>query len=325
MSYLDDYKLRLERYGENEQESTLNFQKETIKDSFTLSPSYFKVLINDSVNNYGVHLIDDSNVRDQKLAISLDYRLQNGDIINWQDDNWINILTDNMSDIYYRGTIRRCNGNLNWQDSNKLVVSYPFTFKSDPATNFGTEDGRIMVLGNERRTLLIKADEKSKKIIKGKRFIFDSRAWKTTALDMISVKGLILITVEESEIDPSKDNLELEIADYIPPSTPPVEPEPIGYSLAIVGSDNIKKGMNQTYSVVVYADGVAVTNKTVVWQLYDVDGVSATEHGTIASQTGTQCTINAGLVIGKTVLLKVSLADDSTVFVVKEIKIKGLY
>lgn len=304
--------------------NNINHAKRVMRKTFKESPSYFSVQINDE-ECIDTWVVDDSNVRDQKLIICLDYQLQNGDIINWQNENWINILTDNMSDIYYRGTLRRCNGTLYWQTSTGTTLSYHFTFKSDPATNFGVEDGRIMSLGNERRTLLINADEESKKVAKGKRFIFDSRAWKVTAIDSISVNGLLTLTVEESEIDSSKDNLELEIADYIPPTPLPVEPEPVGFSVVIEGSDSIKKGMSQSYAAEVYANGVLVTNRSITWQLFDVDGVSLTEYASIESVNGLNCVVKAGTVIGRSVKLKAVLVGDTTVFDEKEIKIKGLY
>ncbi|KAA9007385.1 hypothetical protein F4V43_02540 [Paenibacillus spiritus] len=185
--------------------------------SFKDSLSYFQVAI-DNDNSVDCWIVDDSDVKDQKKILSPLYELRNGDIVTWQSEKWINVLTDNMSDLYYRGTLKVCVGSLVWQDVYGSIHEYDFTFKSDTPTNFGTSDGRILTIGNERRTVLIKNDEQSSLLVKGQRFIFDKRAWAITSLDSLSVKGLMSITLEESQIDTSKDNLELRVADYKEPN-----------------------------------------------------------------------------------------------------------
>jgi hypothetical protein len=105
-------------------------------------------------------------------------------------------------------------GQLKWLDSNGLQKERYFTFKSDSSTNFGVQDGRIMTLGNERRNLMAPLDDDTKLIGKDKRFIFDGRAWKVSSVDRISVDGLIILTVDEDEIRPSIDNVELGVANY---------------------------------------------------------------------------------------------------------------
>lgn len=210
MSSINDYIARVsgKTIKSTTTDSTINF----LKNNIVNTPSYFEVTINNSSSPYGVQIVDESNVRDQKLITCLDYQLKNGDIIDWQDAKWINVLTDNMSDIYYRGTLRRCVGQLKWLDPDGLPLERYFTFKSDSSTNFGVQDGRIMTLGNERRILIVPLDDETKLFGKDKRFIFDSRAWRVTAVDTISVDGLLMLTVDEDTID-SDDDLVDQVAD----------------------------------------------------------------------------------------------------------------
>lgn len=327
MSYFDDYKRRVNILGSSSSERMVNLQRTTIKNSFSNTPSYFEVTINSSSSPVGVQIVDDSNVRDQKLIICVDYQLKNGDVIDWQDAKWINVLTDDMSDIYYRGQLRRCVGQLKWLDSNGLPKERYFTFKSDSSTNFGVQDGRIMTLGNERRILIVPLDDDTKLIGKDRRFIFDSRAWISTTIDTISVDNLLIMTVEESEIDKTNDNLDLGIADYynnLPPEPNP-DPAPVGYSVVIDGSESIKKNLSQIYIATVYADAIIDATKIVTWELLNDDESGGTSLATIVSQSGTQCEVKAASTIGQYVKLKATMTTDSSITSIKRIQIKGLY
>jgi hypothetical protein len=323
MSSINDYLARVS--GKTIKSTTTDNTRHFLRNGIVNSPSYFEVSINESSPYlYGVQIVDDSNVRDQKLITCLDHELKNGDIIDWQSSKWINILTDNMSDIYYRGSLRRCVGQLKWIDSNGLLKEKYFTFKSDSSTNFGVQDGRVMSLGNERRVLITPLDADTKKIVKDKRFIFDERAWKVSALDRISVGGLLILTLDEDEIDKSKDNLELGIADYTIPSTPSPEPILTGYLVEINGSESIKKNMSQTYIATVYVDGVINTSLSVSWELLDDTETTTTTLAAITSQNGYECIVKAGATIGQYVKLKVTVGN-SSVLSIKRIQIKGLY
>lgn len=271
-------------------------------------------------------IMDDSLKEGTKKAISRPSESFNcGDILELNNKNWIVIALDPNESIYTKGIITQCVGILKWQNQNGLLIEIPFTFKSDPATNFGITDGRILSFGNERRNLIIPLNEESKHIAKDKRFIFDGRAWKVTAIDRISVSGLLILTLDENEIDKAKDNLELGIADYFSPVVPTPEPVEVGYSIVIVGSDYIKKGMSQTYIASVFADGVIDPQKIVTWQLLDDSESGSTTLASITNQSSTEATVKAGTIIGQYVELRAVLTEDASVIGVKRIQIKGLY
>lgn len=200
-------------FGSSESDRMKNFEIMNIKNAFQNHPSFVKVVVN---NHEIVEAIvtDNSDIKDQKGIASIDHIFSNGDIVEWQNNKWINILTDNVSDVYSRGVLRPCHGQLKWIDNEGETKERYFTFKSDPATNFGVDEGLVITLGNERRNLLVGFDDATEHLRKDRRFIFDSRAWKITALDNISTQGFSVISVQEDLLDPAKDNLELGIADY---------------------------------------------------------------------------------------------------------------
>ncbi|GAV11290.1 Ig-like domain-containing protein [Paenibacillus sp. NAIST15-1] len=214
MGVINDYKTRIS--SANIKSSMMTNTHRFLRSNFHNSPSYFEVSVNSSPTLIRVTIVDDSKVKEQKEIVAFDYELKNGDIVDWLNEKWITILTDNMGDgLYYRSVMRRCVGQLKWIDNEGAIQSAYFTFKSDPATNFGVEDGRIISIGNERRSLIVDRNSTTAKFKKGNRFIFDGRAWKISALDTISVSDISIVTVDEDEINTADDNLELGIANYI--------------------------------------------------------------------------------------------------------------
>ncbi|OMD71210.1 Ig-like domain-containing protein [Paenibacillus odorifer] len=214
MNYKDKYKLYSIANGDNLKNRRIQDMRIAVSKSFMDSPSYSEIFINGTNTSIAAQIVDDSDVKDQKKIVLHDYKIKNGDIIEWNNEMWMNILTDNMSDIYFRGTLRLCCGQVKWIDDEGEINKRYFSFKSDPATNFGTDADNIIVLGSERRTLLVSFDDDTTSFRRDDRFIFDSRVWKITALDNISIKGISIVTVQEDLINTAKDNLDLEIADY---------------------------------------------------------------------------------------------------------------
>jgi hypothetical protein len=301
MDYFDVYKKRINTFKEFDSLSRVSLNS--------------IVIVNEDTE-IAAQIVDDSATKDQKAITVIDFKLKNGDIIDWQNEKWINIVTDNMADIYYRGVLRRCNGSLKWVDTQGEINKRYFTFKSDPSTNFGVSDGRILSIGNERRTLLVSCDDDTRLFKRDQRFIFDSRAWKITAIDNISIKNISIVTFEEDQINTAKDNLELEIANYVAPVTPPVETEPVlSKTVTISGDNSIIQSRSKSYLCTFYQDGIPI-NQEGKFTLTDLNR-NPTALANIESQSNNTCIVK-GIALGY-VLLHVSNADKT---IEKELKIQ---
>ncbi|GFN32597.1 Ig-like domain-containing protein [Paenibacillus xylaniclasticus] len=149
---------------------------------------------------------------------STDY-INTGDLLEYSAngdklEQYLLIKQKETRDGYHLGIMQKCVSFLKWIDDEGVIRSAYFSFKTDPVTNFGVQDGRILTVGNERRTLILSRDEHVAKFEKAMRFIIDNRAWSISAIDTISVNGLSIVTLDETTIS-SNDNLELQIADYV--------------------------------------------------------------------------------------------------------------
>jgi hypothetical protein len=312
MAY-EAYQALLSVTGSSVRDRNIIHTKKTLESSFSDSPSFFSVQID------GIYvdswILDDSDVKDQKKIICPLHNLRNGEIIEWQAQQWINIISDNMSDIYYRGTLKRCVGQLKWVDSDGSTKHHPFTFKSDTATNFGVSDGKVMTLGNERRILIAPLNDDTRTISKDKRFIFDGRAWIVTAIDRISVDGLIIVTVDENLLSKENDNLELEIADYYNNITTPPPSSAGSDTPVILGADECRVGQSEVYTV---------NSLEVTWSLFAEDQTTSTDLASV-TQNANNCILQANnqKKYGYVNLVATSVSDSSKKNV-KRIKVRSL-
>ena len=122
-------------------------------------------------------------------------------------------------------------------------------------------------------------------------------------------KGLIEIIAKVDGYDPNKDNLELNLSEYVEPIETPTEPEPTDpITLTMTGVDRISVYDNpQTF--------IVNTTEPVVWS---ISGGTAK----IQSVNGNSCVVTYvdSMQFGSNIL-RCELVSDSSVFVEKAIEI----
>ncbi|MEK4427825.1 Ig-like domain-containing protein [Paenibacillus sp. FSL M7-0802] len=205
------YKSYLSNIKINVRDRNSVHSKQVMSSTFSQSPSYFQVNINGE-SNQEVWITDDGDVREQKNIVTLNCPLKLGDLVIWKDKTWLCNHVDDM-DIYHRGVILICYSTLKWLDDQGEIQETPFSFKSDTSSSFGIQEGRILMMPNERRQITVQKNNQTEKIKKNRRFIIDGRAWKTVGINRL-IDGLINLTLEEQDLIPA-DNLDLSIADFM--------------------------------------------------------------------------------------------------------------
>jgi hypothetical protein len=403
-SYKDKFINRDKAYLENFNNSSLknaylSSLEQSIRNALSSSPSSFQVYINDLANPINAIITDDSETKEQKEIVVIDTELKTGDLIKWNGIYWINIITDNMAGVYYRGTIKKCESSLRWLDLSGHIKEAPFTLKLISSV-YPLDKDRIMILPAEQRIVIVQSNNDTKNIKKDNRFIFDGRAWKVMGINRLQ-DGLIELTFEEDAINPSVDNEELRICNYYGnvasydvtilngdiinltmgdtlqlivqvKNNQDLVPSPLvtfyssdesiaivdqggvvtpvnkgvvtitalyenaqdsiqiniteqmvnNYTLEIVGSSEIKKGMAQTYNVRFFNNGKEIFDQA-VFTLTSDDGVTPTQLATIESMNNNSCVIRAGKQIGY-IQLHVK-NNNGLIYGVKDIRIKPLY
>ncbi|WP_258205711.1 Ig-like domain-containing protein [Paenibacillus radicibacter] len=211
----DSYNAILKSTNQSNKEKQIKHTKKVLKSTFSDSPSYHQVTINGlSDEMIDCWITNDSKVKELKqIQLVPDKVLSFGDVITWQGDKWLTTLVENRGDIYFRGSIQKCISSLKWLDSFGVIQEVPFTYRIDFYRGAGIDNGKVIMMAQERRYIYVQKNEDTLKLLKGQRFIFDSRAWKLTAIDSL-LSGLIYFELEENDIDHTKDSIDLRIADY---------------------------------------------------------------------------------------------------------------
>lgn len=311
-------------YGvSSKRESDLRNMKNQIAQSFDDDILSYPVEINGRFQSLSITY--SSKEQENKIIAKPYETFTNGEVITWEDEKYLVVSTNPDKNIYTKGRMKRCVGELKWYDSDGDLHSRYFAMKSDPATNFGIEDGRVITVGNERRTIYLSFDVETKDLYKDKRFIFDSRAWKVSAIDTKTIIGLSIVTLQEDLINNENDNLDLEIADYNNRNIPET-PIAIGdYQISITGVDKITKDKQATFESVVMVNGVRSYNETILWQLLNDDMITESSHTEFISQSSISATVKVDESVGSYFNLRAYLQDESDVQFIKRIQIKSLY
>ena len=222
MGYYDAYNAILSVQKSTPRDSRIALTKRSIESDFFASPSYYRVdayLPSTPLSStpLEVWILDDSDSKFQKQFISHpSQELDSGYLFYWpdMDQYYLTYIADkNLGDIYSRGTAMRCFSSIRWLDSDGNIREAWFCQLNTNSSTLGLNDGQVLIMPSERRQITVQNNQFTELINKEQRFIFDGRAWRTLNVDRL-IDGIITLTVEEHQIDPARDNVDLRIADY---------------------------------------------------------------------------------------------------------------
>lgn len=274
------YKSKLNQYGNNQRERIVTMTQNDIAKNIISSPSYKKVLINESVEQFlGIAATQNDNRKRFTTMPKETVRL--GDIISWNEMHWLITQVDFDDEIVMRGEIEQCNREIKWQNPITKEIISRWCFAERPYAT-GINEGKIVSIPDRVFRVKLPYDNETVQVDIGKRFVLETinGVQKTYELEMPDLNtnkfqdsegGFIVWNLKfSSDIDPARDNIELGICDYIipdEPPIPPIEPDPTLLKCVIIGRDNVKIGGSaRPYTAKFYeADGVTeITDGSVV-------------------------------------------------------------
>ena len=162
---------------------------------------------------------------------------------------------------YEKATLDICQYKLKWQNSNGDIIERWGNFTSASKYDDGLQDGKTIILSSDNLNILLPNDEESLGLAY-KRVFVDSKllpekVYVISRTDDVLYNfgehgGIISFIADKTEFDPSKDNQELGICDYIPPTLPEENDETTILSNAVTGAisgnKNLKVGFERTYT-----------------------------------------------------------------------------
>jgi hypothetical protein len=297
------------KIGERMKNSLLD----SINKNFSSSPSYFEVSINDSLELKGVQITDNSLKGITEIVMKPGDALNFGYLIDWNGKKWICNSREKVNDLYYRGSIQECNGTLKWRDSTNIIHSIPAIVTNLTLYSDGLSEGKMMILGDGKRQVVIPNNDETKILYEKQRFIVGRKVYEISHIDEDTQPGLLNIIMVQTETIADDDWTNRIAYNATTPDTSTT-------NLAISGDDVITVGKTATYSI------INNIGYTFTWEVKTVDGTT-TSYAGLTMNNIASCTVQAYSTtnIPQQIKLYAKCLQDSRVVLTKIITIKDVF
>lgn len=189
-------------------------------------------------------------------------RFNSGNLLEFDNDNWICTSSFVFHELYCKGNFIRCNYILKWQDTDGSVIERPCLVQSAAQYNSGERGNQTITLGTDQLMIVLPNDEKTNLIDTPQSFFVDKNTakptpYKVTRNDTVPYsdwdEGCINLIVTQRETS-DKDRPDLMLCDYIEIftsalPTPSEADETTVLNATIIGNKNLKVGFSRIYTV----------------------------------------------------------------------------
>ncbi len=272
------YEDRLTLYGNTQKERTVNRERKRLVKKAPASLSHKEVLIGDiDGKEDGIPfpmLITSTQQRYAKTINLLpgdDFNV--GSIVYWNKSRWLITQKDVEDEINKKGGMELCNKLISWQNPETLEIHQRWVTTDKPYFN-NLEDLRSLEVSQREFKIQVSDDDETSLLDIGKRFMLEvigdkPKTYRVTSVDSMTerysigdtIKGFRILNIEQDQFNPTTDNIELMLCDYVPTKSIPPPPDDIHIEFQYVGDPEIKQGISRgkEFVAVVYAsDGTPV-------------------------------------------------------------------
>ncbi len=282
MSYLRDvYKKRGTWWGETSKEQYVNIAKKYFEDYLLRSPGATTVIINNLPIAAAVHDIKTSLNSISKLMkhflFDLEVLIPIGTLIEWDGDNWLVLDKEQRSfEAYNKVMGVRCNHILKWVDSYGVLQETPaYVFgemDKQAEDNFKMANGLLVIPGPNKNLQIVLPYYPIKS---EQRFIIKGDAWRVLERDLVSVEGLLYMSLREDLVDSFDDDTTNNIADFHDLNSSIID---LGLS-----SMNLEIGKSFTFNPLLYQNDQLVLNPTFIYNLVQTPTVGIVPCATLTN------------------------------------------
>ena len=268
MTWWTDYQARR---GQDRKTLFTDNMKNLVSTEFENSTSYELVKISDVDRK--TRIVEESSIiknpNRKRLLCFPDETINIGEIVEFDDSNWICVNNDTTSQISDVGIIEKCNNTLQFYDSSSTLHIIPCIISKG---SISLDEQKIISTLDSEIAIQISDTSITRQIPMNYVFKIGMRSWKVTNIDDITVNGLLLIKMVYSEVE------------QVFPS----------YSLTILNGDSIQVNENDplTINAQVKIDGIiASTVPNLIFSSSDIT------KATINSITGVVTILGVGNVV----------------------------
>lgn len=320
------YRNRLEAYKIGGKDGKIDSIKQQILDDFIKNPSYFKVNINDEIQD--VHIVADNQGRSRLLCKPGEI-IMAGSYIEWDGKFYLCTHVDNDASIQCKGTIQPCNYKLKWLNKHGKLIERQSIVSAKTLYTTGVRNEKVIEIPDGMVGIQLPYDDDTKELVRGIGFVFNKTKYRITFYNDVEYDGLIILICDEVGIDTSVDDTENRIADrwlngidrWIidengSDDKKPEEPDEWIITYSIDGNDSIYWNDIQTYVVRKFDSGIQ-TEAT-------FDFALSNDYADIASYTDSTVDIKAKSGIQYKYVTLTATDTDNGEHISKQILIKGL-
>ena len=151
---------------------------------------------------------------DKILSIGFEADVKCGDVFEWLGTKtyWLVYLQDLTELAYFRGDIRKCSYEINWEDENGIHSTYAAVRGPvETKINFIQKHGISIDTPNHSLSLLLPKNEDTLNYFKRYQKFYlqgDNTCWRVEATDWISVPGILEITAVEYFSNETEDDID---------------------------------------------------------------------------------------------------------------------
>lgn len=263
------YNARINQYGHTKRDRVINKEKEYLYRKLSDHPSSKVVSINDEERLLVIISTDNANIK--KIISIPEESFNSGDVVEYKSGKWIITESDIDDEIQTKGKMTLCPNTLQFQSKDGTILSYPYYVESSLPS---LDQNKVLSTSDTTRKIVLPLDKETKQFHLDKRFlgqVFNGipQCWMITELDAESKKGLLIVTLEKDEYHSDKDNLELGIADYFEPVSPPPQPTIGNCEITYLGLPEVKiGGSKKTFNAHFYdSNGNELYDVTAIWDV----------------------------------------------------------
>lgn len=209
-----------------------------------------------------------------------------GMYIYFDDAFWLIVGCPGDNKVYEKAILYLCQYKLKWQNDKGDIIERWGNFSSASKYDDGLYEGKVINLTSDNLTIILPHDEESLKLDYRRVFI-DSRDLPEKVyiisrsddvlFDYGARGGVLSFIADKTEFNPSKDNQELGVCDYVAKEAEPEkDDETTVLNGTISGSDNLKLGVTRTYTATLSdKDGNSIewNNDDFYWNIYPAKDV----------------------------------------------------
>lgn len=297
MSYSNLFDKRISRRGKSRYERTMDAKTKSFNRYFENAPNRDLVLI-DGIEQYAIFQDQNQNNNkdlsdDKYMVVEKSSNAKVGSYIEWRGKMGMVFSAEEKTiPTHKQFKTKLSNHYIKWMHDGVVAndgTGYPAFIQNQTLYTLGiSTSGNHSWIVNAKMMMYMQDNAETRTIKIGQRIFIGGAVYQIMFRDYVSRQGLIHFLMEEDFVNPEKDDVENEIADYYEVIEEKDEQEVIGTpkEVTINGTSNAKIGSLVKYEAKVFSNGTELPDEISEWTIADVDKVA-----TVVEQTPKYVTI----------------------------------